>query len=306
MNFAPMSMTTAESEDVFVYTIASDESKLQYLLYSAEMSKTNIHVHLVKNWKGFIDKITCMKEILRSHLPNHIICFVDAYDVLCFADIAEIRKKFLEYNCNILLGCELNCYPDRFKPAYEALENSIREQPSGFFHGLTKYKYVNSGGYIGYCKDLQDMLDWKTPVEAEEVCSNGGDQNYFTEYYLTHALDSFLNYRYTRTHHILLDSKQVLFQNMHRVNWKEMSFINGRFYNQILNSHPCFVHVNGYSYCDNKLWSFKKQKQEDIFEAMVAERDASMALPTKEHTFEYTITCFVVFRGVIQETMTQL
>ena len=47
---------------------------------------------------------------------------------------------------------------------------------------------------------------------------------------------------------IKLDTKSLIFQCMYKIYWKEIDFREGRVYNNILNTYPCFVHFNGKSW----------------------------------------------------------
>ena len=65
----------------------------------------------------------------------------------------------------------------------------------------------------------------------------GGDQNYFTEYFLNHGIDQ---------NKVKIDMFQQIFQSMYKIHFEGIEFINGRLYNNILKVKPCFVHFNGY------------------------------------------------------------
>jgi hypothetical protein len=104
----------------------------------------------------------------------------------------------------------------------------------------SKYKYVNSGGYIGYKYAIQELFNWKSYDDIYKICSNGGDQSYFTEYFISKHSDK-----------VNLDSKCLIFQNMHLVNWNELIFENGKLYNTIMKTKPCFIHFNGGTWQQN-------------------------------------------------------
>ena len=129
-----------------VFTIASDQEKTALLRTTAEWSKLNIEIIPWNHWNGFTDKIYAVKQVLEFIPDDEIVCFVDAYDVLCMSNEHEILDKFFSYNCDIVLSSEVNCYPGENQSAYDQI-------PS-----ITEYKYVNSGGYIGYASALRKML----------------------------------------------------------------------------------------------------------------------------------------------------
>jgi hypothetical protein len=223
---------------------------------SASLAGSFIDIIPISQWKGYTDKILMMKQVLEFIPDDDLVGFVDAYDVLCFADSLEIITKFFDYKCDILVSSELNCYPR---------ENEVQYQNLPAFNSIsTQYRYVNSGGYIGYCYALKRMFGWKSPEEIEEICRLGGDQNYFTQYYLTHA-----NHIGTRQHaHIRIDDKQKIWQSLYKVNLRTFVFLEGRLYNHVLQSYPCFAHFNGffqYNHCMMNRYSNEPEPAMEVF-----------------------------------------
>jgi hypothetical protein len=207
-----------------VVTFATDNSRLQYLKETAKLNNLEIHYIMKTAWNGFFDKILYTREFL-SDLDDHdIVCFIDAYDVISLGSSDEIISKFKSYNCNLLLGSELNSFPEKYRAQYPKSES------------YTNYLYVNSGGYIGYKHAIMDLMTWKKDNEIISICSDGSDQAYFIEYYLNNM-----------GHRVKLDIFQKIFQNMYFVSWNEFYIHMGRFVNVILNERPCFMHFNGHS-----------------------------------------------------------
>jgi len=229
-----------------LFTVASDESKLDKLYQTAEWAGIGVEVIQVVKWTGFIDKIICMKEGVDGLADDTIVCFIDAYDVLAMGEASEVVRKFRESGRQILMSSELNCYPAENRPYYDLIEYMTfeEEERAGIWRGpasqavTTNYKYMNSGGYIGYAGALKRMFQWKSVDEIREICELGGDQNFFTQYYLTFALDPVVN--------VGLDDKQTVFQNLYKVDLADFAFFGGRLYNHRLRSYPCFVHFNGF------------------------------------------------------------
>ena len=219
-----------------VFTIASDQEKTALLRITAEWSKLHIEIIPWSHWNGFTDKIYAMKQILEFIPDKDIVCFVDAYDVLCMSNETEILEKFFSYNCDIVLSSEVNCYPGENQSAYDQI-------PS-----ITEYKYVNSGGYIGYARALRNMFAWKTDQEIESICTLGGDQHFFTQYYLHHYDDMSPNVslQCMKGGLVCLDEFQRIFQSLYKVPLRSFVFLEGRLYNHELKTYPCFVHFNGF------------------------------------------------------------
>jgi hypothetical protein len=163
-----------------------------------------------------------MIDAIKDIPDTDIVCFVDGYDVLVNSKQDELLKKFLELNHNIILSSELNCYPGKYKSQMDKLKKFT-----------TNYKYINSGGYIGYKNSIYKLLTWSNNYEKYY----GSDQSYFIDYYLQNVKEN-----------ILLDYNCKIFQCMCFVSWKEIDFRCGRMYNNILDEYPCFIHFSGSSY----------------------------------------------------------
>uniref|UniRef100_A0A6C0L862 PLOD1-3-like GT domain-containing protein n=1 Tax=viral metagenome TaxID=1070528 RepID=A0A6C0L862_9ZZZZ len=207
-----------------VITFATDEAMLTHIKESTKLSTLHIHYSIKSTWNGYFDKIIYTRKFLEGVGDDDIVCFVDAYDVLSLASAEEILTKFKWYECDLLLGAELNSYPQRYKEYYPPKEYT------------TNSIYINSGGYIGYKHAIQKLLYWHDDETIERMCSNlnGGDQAYFIEYYLRNPSDR-----------IKLDTWQKIFQNMHWVSWNQLYIHRGRVVNVMLDEKPCFIHFNG-------------------------------------------------------------
>ena len=123
-----------------------------------------------------------------------------------------------------MVSAELNCYPSFLKNDLDKI------MPKNI-----KNKYINAGGYMGYVKNIKSLLEWKSIDEIVNICKKGTDQAYIIKYFME-------NYNKVN---IKLDTKSLIFQNMHWISWKEIDFRGGRVYNNVLNTYPCFVHFNG-------------------------------------------------------------
>jgi len=248
---------------IYVYTFYTDETRINYLKESALLNNVEICYLKKDTWNGYVDKIIAIDNIIKKHLNNDIICFIDAYDVLVNQNLEYLLQKFNYYNCDLLIGAELNCYPIIYKEKYPSIKS--------------KYKYVNSGGYIGYKHAIQDLFNWKSSDEIFNICLDGSDQAYFTEYYISKHSDK-----------IKLDTECLIFQNMHLVNWKELSFDNGKLYNKILNKKPCFIHFNG--------GTFKQNNHENIMPVFIQKMKSTLENKTTDDINNFsqiiTPTCY--------------
>jgi hypothetical protein len=223
-----------KNRKIIFISIANNLQKTEYLAKSASIWNICIHIIYIELWKGFIDKITKVREYILKFDDDDIICFVDAYDVLMLSSEKDILQKFYNYNCRILFGTELNCFPESNLETYN---NYYKNKTQ-----INNYNYLNSGGYIGYKKDIYDMLKWKPDSEIAVLCEDGGDQNYFTKYFFEN--ESYMSIKF--------DYTQMIFQNVTGVDINTFVFRNGHLYNTILHTYPCIIHFNGFFDMDVK------------------------------------------------------
>jgi len=216
-------------------TVCSNLAKVQYLIQSAKQFDIKLTILLSNNWIGFESKIFGILEHIQSIPEDELICFIDAYDVLFTSDTDSILSTFLNLNCDILFSSELICYPNNNLESYNKIYKNCK--------CLTNYIYLNSGGFIGYKKDVMKMLTWKTREEISNICKVGGDQNYFTQYFF---------YIKSYSSRIILDIEQKLFQSMCALDYFETFEVlnttnnNKRIHNKVLNQFPSIIHFNGF------------------------------------------------------------
>ena len=222
-----------------IFTLGSGEiSRFDTLKQSADFSGLNINFVEKDSWNGFYDKIVFMKEQF-ANIPDHdIICFIDGFDVITTTNREEIYEKFIAMDCDVLFSAESNAFPAYLKESYQNMKHT------------SCFKYLNSGGMIGYKHALVNILNWKTIQETLEICANGTDQAYFSKYYLE-------NYEKKR---IKLDTNGSIFLSLYGIHWEDFEFKNGRLINKVLHEMPCFLHFNG-----NTMYSLKKDFMMPIF-----------------------------------------
>jgi len=158
----------------------------------------------------------CMAFI--ENLPDDdVAMFVDAYDVLLLAGEEKILDAFLSMNEPIVFSGEAKCHP------YKQVAAKYPESP-------TKFRYLNSGSYIGYVKDLKRVFAAMLPIPP-----GSDDQALFTLYMLYHPGE------------IAIDYYCKLFLTLHRVADQQVKFDlnrrNLRF--RTTGTYPCLAHGNG-------------------------------------------------------------
>ena len=208
-----------------IFTLGTDIKRIAALKESAALCDYKINYIIPSVWTGYQDKLFYMRDAIKDISSNDIICFVDAYDVIAYGSEDELVSKFKEHNCDFLISCEANCYPGEFSDKHPILNTK------------SVYKYINSGTYIGYQHAIHEFLNWKSVDEIKQYCREGTDQYYLMSYFL----------EYYKTKRIVLDYGQTIFQVMYGISWHDFEIADGRVYNTILKTMPCFLHFNGES-----------------------------------------------------------
>jgi len=123
--------------------------------------------------------------VLRSYLDSgevgldDIVLFTDAYDVLLAEHGDTIVEKFQATGADIVFSAESTFYPsegrDSIKQRFEVYDS--------------KWRYLNSGGYIGYgwaVKALVDYCAHRLDTKDYELSTGPNDQPLVQEFYLAH------------------------------------------------------------------------------------------------------------------------
>ena len=212
---------------IHLLTVATDTSKLTYLQQSAEQYYSyynNIGSGIEWNGgdmsaSGGGQKINLVKNQLQYYDDNDIILFVDGYDVFLVRDLEEIKNRFIG-RCNILFAAELSCWPDEsLAPLFD-------------IDTITEYKYLNSGCYIGYVKDLKRLMQ-------DDIADSEDDQLYFQKKYLENKTNPVADYR------IELDVENYVFQCLAGAVDAITIMESGYIINTDTNCCPCVIHGNG-------------------------------------------------------------
>ena len=228
--------------DILFYTYGTDYDKMKTLIKSCKENNININADGIgSKWNGNKDKPTNFIKFLNECKDEQIVMFVDANDVIFYDNPENIKKKFLEFNKNIVVSAEKFCWPDGDISKYYPEETKNET-----------FRYVNSGTYIGYAKDLKEMLNsynsGNNCIKYNQQDDNipGGfisDQRCLHKYYLEN-LDK-----------IAIDHKQKIWSICSGTN-RENYDIDGynKLYNKITNEQSCVLHTNGGQYWYNELY----------------------------------------------------
>ena len=179
--------------NVHVVTVAT-HSQGYFPVLEESCKRHNINLTVLgfnQKWGGFFMKFKLIREFLNTKQDDDIIMFIDAFDVIILQNTNIILKRFLKYKTNILISQD--------------------DTPNDLIHSYFYYKifnkckntYINSGGYMGYCKYLKQMFNLMCETND---CSllNGDDQVMLGSLGSQPFFDK----------HIKIDTKHVIFLNI--------------------------------------------------------------------------------------------
>ena len=195
-------------------TFGDDASKIKGL------RKPYINIGLGKRYVDTFSKLEALREWMGRTSPSDldVVCFVDGYDVLQFGDLDEIETKFRTFEADLVVGSEIFCWPS---PWMAHLFPDVK----------TKYRFPNSGMYVGTWKAIKHMLEW------DRYRLTYDDQGYFQDWYLRQK--EFV---------VKQDHDCILFQNCVFVPLDEFEYRGDRVVNRLKGTEPCFFHFSGKSH----------------------------------------------------------
>jgi len=169
--------------NLHIVTVAT-ESKY-YFPYLVESCKRNGSTLVVlgygDEWKGYNYKFKLIIEYLRKLPDNDIVCFVDGYDVLCIKELNQLPSTFIDlktkHNCKIIVG-------------YDNVDNMLLKLFNRFTFGTCKNSYINSGTYIGYVKDVLEIIQKVYNLNTE---NKADDQVLLTKYCTLNPNDIYID-----------------------------------------------------------------------------------------------------------------
>lgn len=159
-----------------------------------------------------------INELLNAieKLDNRLLIVCDTFDLFPIATKEEIIDKFYQL-CDkdkVIFSTEIFCWPDK------SLSSLYPKSP-------TKYKFLNSGSFIGYRDRIYDL------IKGSIVQNTDDDQLFFTHQFLS-------------SNNIVLDYHCHLFQTLTGCQ-QDIIIHKNRIYNRNTQSYPIFIHGNGNS-----------------------------------------------------------
>ena len=171
--------------NVHPITIGTDHSKCEKLLRSGAkhgIQFENIGKDIewvggdIVNSTGGGQKINILRDHISKLPDDDIVFYCDGYDVFVVDELDEFLYRYAELNHKVIFAAEQYCWPVDNEEEQKALV-------SKHFPDLdTKYKYLNSGVFIGRVSELKSILS--DPIE-----NDGDDQLYCQKQYLSEEYD---------------------------------------------------------------------------------------------------------------------
>lgn len=120
--------------------------------------------------KGFGYKIILLRMFLDECDDDEVVLFTDAHDVYLGGSHEDILAVYWSMNANIVFAAEKNCWP------VKALETQYPTHTDKYI----KYKYLNSGGFIGRAGSLRKWID----QNFHNVSGATDDQLWYTQLHI--------------------------------------------------------------------------------------------------------------------------
>ncbi len=130
-----------------------------------------------KPYGGNTQRLLEYKQYLSTLPEEDIVMCIDAFDVLLCERAKQLVDGFHSFNAPLVFSSSTVCWP--------------HYHLGQFFDSVdSKFKYLNGGGYVGYVKRLNEMLEDLSPIQIAR-----SDQAILIPYYLKHkqtiALDNY-------------------------------------------------------------------------------------------------------------------
>jgi hypothetical protein len=225
--------------DLIHITYASRECyHLHRLLTSAAHWGISVQVlGMNEPWEGFLQKLAAVRRFLAGLPGDRMVLFTDAYDTIYLQPGPVMERQFHTFDRPVVFSAEMSFHA----PGNETI--AARYPPSP-----TIYRYLNSGGFIGFAAPLAKVL---ARILADPQTDD--DQSLLSRYFLDHPDE------------IALDYRSELFVNTSNRQYDEdLECREGRLYNRQTGTWPCILHTPGKYYGVLEFYSLKLPFYRDI------------------------------------------
>ena len=220
------------------------KSKFYFPYLQKSCIKNNIALEVIgygQQWMGFAWRYKLMLEYLRKLQLYDIVCFIDGYDVISVRNLLELKNEFLKIkfreNCKIIVG-------------HDKIINYFHEKASSFYFGKCKQLSINAGTYIGFVKDLIEIIEKIMEFNPDYA---DDDQILLTNYCIENASDFYIDLN----NEIFLTISSPLSEIRQYIDISDgiLSFNSNK---------PFFVHGSGYGILDQIINELKIGTDSDL------------------------------------------
>jgi hypothetical protein len=167
--------------------------------------------------------------IKRGQINTKYIIFTDCYDLVLATTPEEIITRFLEFDADMVIGTERNCFPDDLKKEYDELP------------ATSSFKYLNSGMIVAYTDKFLECLE---AMKVEEIPNDYWDDEKKCNVHFNDQFE-FMKIALKQPIKIALDYEQKLCCNLHQVSLDDLDFSEPRIKVKETGSYSCAWHLNG-------------------------------------------------------------
>ena len=228
--------------NLYIVTVAT-ESKFYfpYLIKSCKNNGVQLKILAYgEKWKGFNWRFKLVLDYLKSLNGNDIVCFVDGYDVICTRNLKTLPNIFLnlkkKHNCKIIIGKHKRISKNNIIAYFNNLMVN-------YYFSTCNNKALNAGTYIGYAKDLLNIL--------EKIYNLFPINNYDDQILMTKYCKKYSNEIYIDTNNEIF----LTLENPYKEIDNYLEFKNNQVYYN--NNSPFFIHGAGDTYLDNIIIKLK-------------------------------------------------
>jgi hypothetical protein len=276
---------------VEIVTISTEKKfYYPYLVESCRKNKGKLTtLGMGEEWKGYNWKFRKMLNYLTNLSDDKIVCFVDGYDVISCRDLTDLAYDFIKlknkYKCKMVVGCDDYGYTGKKIVAHLSFEKCGNH-------------YLNSGTYIGYVKDLKDII---SKIYELNPADSADDQALMIQYYKEHPGEIHIDYECKLFLTLLYPLTEVdtftpiIINNnkLHAIDYKSM---------------PFFIHAPGNGFLNNIIIKLGYETPDsDIKKKLTYASASKLYYHTKRCIIEYKyiLLSIIVILVVISFTMTK-
>ena len=220
-------------DDLHIVTVATESDYyFPYLIDSCKKNGKELTVlGYGEKWRGFSWRFKLMIDYLKKLKDTDIVCVIDGYDVVCSRNLFEMKDEFIKLQNKI--NCKIIISHDKISTSnFLYFLNKIY---NNFYFGKCKNINLNAGTYIGYVKDLLEVL-----LLIYKNNDYQDDQQMLTKYC-----------NMNNDIYIDIENKLFLTYNKPYSEISNLTIINNKIvYN---NQHPFFIHAPGGTYLEKTL-----------------------------------------------------